>query len=102
MPNGLAPHRLRIFKLSRDPQFVDKLRDVVRLYVDPPPHSLALSVDEKSQIQALDRTQPGLPMKRGRAGSMTPHIGSIFPGGRRESARSARTRPRWSMPAGLR
>ena len=69
--HGLAPDRLRIFKLSRDPQFVDKLRDVVRLYVDPPPHSLALSVDEKSQIQALDRTQPGLPMKRGRAGTMT-------------------------------
>ena len=69
--HGLAPHQLRIFKLSRDPQFVDKLRDVVGLYVDPPAHSLVLSVDEKSQIQALDHTQPGLPMKRGRAGTMT-------------------------------
>ena len=69
--HGLAPHRLRIFKLSRDPQFAAKVHDVVGLYVDPPAHSLALSVDEKSQIQALDRTQPGLPMKRGRARTMT-------------------------------
>jgi transposase len=69
--HGLAPHRLRIFKLSRDPQFAIKLRDVVGLYIDPPAHSMVLSVDEKSQIQALDRTQPGLPMKRGRAGTMT-------------------------------
>src|SRR5271169_542883 len=69
--HGLAPHRLRIFKLSRDPQFAAKVHDVVGLYVDPPAHSLVLSVDEKSQIQALDRTQPGLPMKRGRAGTMT-------------------------------
>jgi hypothetical protein len=68
---GLAPHRLRTFKLSRDPQFAAKLRDVVGLYVDPPAHAVVLSVDEKSQIQALDRTQPGLPMKRGRAGTMT-------------------------------
>src|SRR5271163_4324975 len=69
--HGLAPHRLRLFKLSRDTQFAAKVRDVVGLYVDPPAHSLVLSVDEKSQIQALDRTQPGLPMKRGRAGTMT-------------------------------
>ena len=69
--HGLAPHRLRVFKLSRDPQFAAKLRDVVGLYVDPPAHSLVLSVDEKSQIQALDRTQPGLPIKRGRTGTMT-------------------------------
>ncbi len=69
--HGLAPHRLRVFKLSRDPQFAVKVRDVVGLYVDPPAHSLVLSVDEKSQIQALDRTQPGLPMKPGRAGTMT-------------------------------
>ena len=69
--HGLAPHRLRVFKLSRDPQFAAKLRDVVGLYIDPPAHSLVLSVDEKSQIQALDRTQPGLPIKRGRAGTMT-------------------------------
>jgi len=62
---------LRTFKLSRDPQFAAKVHDVVGLYVDPPAHSLVLSVDEKSQIQALDRTQPGLPMKRGRAGTMT-------------------------------
>jgi transposase len=69
--HGLAPHRLRSFKLSRDPQFATKVRDVIGLYVDPPAHAVVLSVDEKSQIQALDRTQPGLPMKRGRAGTMT-------------------------------
>jgi transposase len=69
--NGLAPHRVRQFKLSNDPEFVAKLRDVVGLYVDPPAHAIVLSVDEKSQIQALDRTQPGLPMKKGRAGTMT-------------------------------
>ncbi len=69
--HGLEPHRVRQFKLSSDPHFVDKLRDVVGLYVDPPAHAIVLSVDEKSQIQALDRTQPGLPMKKGRAGSMT-------------------------------
>jgi transposase len=67
----LAPHRLRTFKLSKDPKFADKLRDIVGLYVDPPAHAVVLSVDEKSQIQALDRTQPGLPMKPGRAGTMT-------------------------------
>src|SRR6202451_527296 len=68
---GLQPHRMRQFKLSNDPRFVDKLRDVVGLYVDPPAHAIVLSVDEKSQIQALDRTQPGLPLKKGRAGTMT-------------------------------
>ncbi len=67
----LAPHRMRTFKLSNDPKFAEKLRDVVGLYVDPPAHAVVLSVDEKSQIQALDRTQPGLPMKPGRAGTMT-------------------------------
>ena len=67
----LAPHRIRTFKLSNDPKFAEKLRDVVGLYVDPPAHAVVLSVDEKSQIQALDRTQPGLPMKKGRAGTMT-------------------------------
>ena len=69
--HGLQPHRMRQFKLSRDPEFVPKLRDIVGLYVDPPAHAIVLSVDEKSQIQALDRTQPGLPLKRGRAGTMT-------------------------------
>ena len=67
----LAPHRMRTFKLSKDPEFAEKLRDIVGLYVDPPAHAVVLSVDEKSQIQALDRTQPGLPMKKGRAGTMT-------------------------------
>src|ERR671910_1023680 len=60
--HGLQPHRYRQFKLSNDPRFAEKLRDVVGLYVDPPAHAIELSVDEKSQIQALDRTQPGLPM----------------------------------------
>jgi transposase len=69
--HGLQPHRVRQFKLSNDPAFADKLRDVVGLYMDPPAHALVFSVDEKSQIQALDRTQPGLPLKKGRAGTMT-------------------------------
>ena len=69
--NGLKPHLSRTFKLSRDPRFEDKLLDVVGLYMNPPEHALVLSCDEKSQIQALNRTQPGLPMKRGRAGTVT-------------------------------
>jgi transposase len=69
--HGLQPHRVRTFKLSNDPKFAAKLKDIVGLYIDPPAHAVVLSVDEKSQIQALDRTQPGLPMKKGRAGTMT-------------------------------
>ena len=69
--HGLQPHRVETFKLSRDPQFVEKLTDVVGLYLNPPDKAVVLCVDEKSQIQALDRTQPGLPMKRGRCGTMT-------------------------------
>ena len=69
--HGLQPHRLRQFKLSNDPRFAAKLRDIVGLYVDPPAHAVVLSVDEKGQIQALDRTQPGLPLKKGRCGTMT-------------------------------
>jgi transposase len=69
--HGLQPHRMRQFKLSNDPHFAAKLRDVVGLYVDPPAHAIVLSVDEKSQIQALDRTQPGLPLKPERCGTMT-------------------------------
>ena len=69
--HGLQPHRVRQFKLSCDPEFVPKLRDIVGLYIDPPAHAMVLSVDEKSQIQALDRTQPGLPIKPGRCGTMT-------------------------------
>ena len=68
---GLKPHLVRTFKLSSDPQFVEKLRDVVGLYRNPPENALVLCVDEKSQIQALDRTAPSLPLKRGRAGTMT-------------------------------
>jgi transposase len=67
----LQPHRVKTFKLSRDKHFVEKLRDVVGLYLNPPENALVLSVDEKSQIQALDRTQPGLPMKKGRCGTLT-------------------------------
>src|SRR5947207_14027444 len=67
----LQPHRLRTFKRSRDPSFATKLTDIVGLYIDPPAHASVLSVDEKSQIQALDRTQPGLPIKPGRCGTMT-------------------------------
>jgi hypothetical protein len=69
--HGLAPHRWRSFKLSNDNAFAEKLHDVVGLYVSPPAHAIVLSVDEKSQIQALDRTQPGLPLKRGRDATMT-------------------------------
>jgi hypothetical protein len=69
--HGLQPHRVRQFKLSNDPQFIAKLRDIVGLYVNPPDHAIVLSIDEKSQIQALDRTQPMLPMKKRRAGTMT-------------------------------
>ena len=67
----LAPHRVHAFKLSNDKRFIDKLIDVVGLYLRPPEHALVLSVDEKSQIQALDRTQPSLPLKKGRCGTMT-------------------------------
>jgi transposase len=69
--HGLKPHQVRTFKLSRDPQFTEKLEDIVGLYLNPPEHALVLCADEKSQIQALDRTQPGLPMKKGRCGTMT-------------------------------
>ena len=69
--HGLQPHRVRSFKLSNDPKFADKLKEVVGLYIDPPAHAVVLSIDEKSQIQALDRTQPGLPMKKGRCATMT-------------------------------
>jgi len=68
---NLKPHLIKTFKLSRDKHFVGKLQDVVGLYLNPPDKSLVLCVDEKSQIQALDRTQPGLPMKKGRCGTMT-------------------------------
>jgi transposase len=67
----LQPHRAETFKLSRDPKFLDKLTDVVGLYLNPPEQALVLCVDEKSQIQSLDRTQPGLPLKKGRCGTMT-------------------------------
>ena len=69
--HGLEPHRYRRFKLSKDKRFVEKLTDVVGLYLNPPDKAVVLCVDEKSQIQALDRTQPGLPMKKGRCGTMT-------------------------------
>ena len=68
---GLQPFRVKTFKVSNDPHFVEKLLDVVGLYLDPPEHALVLCADEKSQIQALDRTQPGLPLKKGRCGTMT-------------------------------
>jgi transposase len=69
--HGLKPHLLQTFKVSRDPKFAEKLADIVGLYLNPPEHALVLSLDEKSQIQALDRTQPGLPLKRGRGQTMT-------------------------------
>ena len=69
--HGLKPHLVKTFKVSRDPHFVEKLQDIVGLYLNPPEHALVLCCDEKSQVQALDRTQPGLPLKKGRAATMT-------------------------------
>jgi transposase len=69
--HGLKPHRVESFKVSRDPNFIEKLEDIVGLYLSPPEHALVLCCDEKSQVQALDRTQPGLPLKKGRAATMT-------------------------------
>lgn len=69
--HGLQPHRVETFKLSKDKHFVEKLTDVVGVYLDPPDKAVILCVDEKTQIQALDRTQPGLPIKKGRCGTMT-------------------------------
>jgi transposase len=69
--HGLKPHRVTTFKVSNDKRFTEKLDDIVGLYLDPPEHALVFCCDEKSQIQALDRTQPGLPLKRGRAQTMT-------------------------------
>lgn len=69
--HGLKPHLVRGFKVSRDPLFAEKLEDIVGLYMSPPEHALVLCCDEKSQVQALDRTQPGLPLKKGRAETMT-------------------------------
>src|SRR5450432_3961130 len=69
--HNIKPHRSKTFKLSRDPKFLQKLTDVIGLYVNPPDQAIVLCVDEKSQIQALNRTQPGLPLKKGRCGTMT-------------------------------
>src|SRR5712671_6190903 len=69
--HNIKPHRTKTFKLSRDPKFLEKLTDVVGLYLNPPDKAIVLCIDEKSQIQALDRTQPGLPLKKGRCGTMT-------------------------------
>jgi transposase len=69
--HNIKPHRTKTFKLSRDPKFLQKLTDVIGLYLNPPDKAIVLCVDEKTQIQALDRTQPGLPLKRGRCGTMT-------------------------------
>ena len=69
--HGLKPHLVRSFKLSNDPRFVEKLEDIVGLYLSPPEHAIVLCCDEKSQVQALERTQPGLPLKKGRGSTMT-------------------------------
>lgn len=95
--HGLKPHLVEYFKLSKDPRFIEKLRDVVGLYVDPPDRAVVFSFDEKSQIQALDRTQPGLPLKKGRAGTMTSITNATAPP---HSLRPSMSRPaRWSMIA---
>jgi hypothetical protein len=69
--HGLKPHLAESFKVSKDKHFAEKLEDIVGLYLNPPEHAIVMCVDEKSQIQALDRTQPGLPLKKGRCGTMT-------------------------------
>jgi len=74
--HGLKPHLSRTFKVSNDPHFAEKLEDIVGLYLDAPEHALVFCCDEKSQVQALDRTQPGLPMKKGRASTFT--LGLMF------------------------
>jgi homeodomain-containing protein len=74
----LQPHRVRSFKRSRDPRFAEKMADIVGLYLDPPAHAVVLSIDEKSQIQAPDRTQPGLPLKPGRCGTMTASLQGLL------------------------
>ena len=79
--HGLQPHRVDTFKLSKDPEFVEKLTDIVGLYMNPPDKAAVICVDEKSQIQALDRTQPGLPMKPGRCGTMTRQLQCVAPFG---------------------
>jgi transposase len=92
--HGLQPHRVRQFKLSKDPEFVDKLRDVVGLYVDPPAHAVVHSVDEKSQIQALDRTQPGLPASKTIHAILDIYAAHKHPAVRQWLARH----PRWTLP----
>jgi transposase len=77
--HGLQPHRVEGFKLSKDKRFVEKLTDVVGVYLNPPDKAVVLCVDEKSQVQALDRTQPGLPMKKGRCGTMTTITNATVP-----------------------
>ena len=69
--HGLKPHLVRTFKVSNDPRFAEKLEEVIGLYLNTPEHAIVLCCDEKSQVQALDRTQPGLPLKKGRASTMT-------------------------------
>jgi transposase len=69
--HNIKPHRVKTFKLSRDPRFLEKMTDVIGMYINPPENAIVLCIDEKSQIQALDRTQPGLPLKKGRCGTMT-------------------------------
>jgi transposase len=94
--HGLKPHRIEAFKVSSDPQFAEKLEYIVGLYINPPQHAIVLSVDEKSQIQALDRTQPGLPMKKGRGETMTHDYkrhGTTAPVRRSEDARRKRPQP---------
>lgn len=99
--HGLKPHIVRGFKVSRDTKFVEKLEDIVGLYMPPPEHALVLCCDEKSQVQALDRTQPGLPLKKGRAATMTHDYKrngttTLFADGRR-CADSARCGHRWRL-----
>ena len=94
--HGLKPHLVKTFKVSNDPLFAEKLQDIVGLYINPPEHAVVLCADEKCQIQALDRTQPGLPLKRGRAGTATHDYNAMAR--RRFSRRTTRSMDQSSAP----
>src|ERR1700691_3928604 len=95
--HNIKPHRSKTFKLSRDPRFLEKLTDVIGLYLNPPDKAIVLCVDEKSQIQPLQRTQPGLPLKKGRCGTMTHDLQATWNDDPVRGARRARRQSHWRL-----
>jgi hypothetical protein len=93
--HNIKPHRTETFKLSRDPKFLEKLTDVIGLYLNPPDQALVLCVDEKSQIQALQRTQPGLPLKKGALRHHDPRLQETRHDNSLRGARRARRQSHW-------